>query len=753
MRIKRFLIALAVPVAMLVLLIMTLGISSVARAATYAVTNTNASGMGSLQQAILDANANVGRDIITFNSNVSGTIVLTGTLPQITDTLTISGPGVGSLAISGNGLYRVFDIASGTAVTIAGVTVRDGYASNGGGIYSAGTLFLNTTNVVSNSASSSGGGLYVYDGSTTLAGGQIISNSAGGVYLRGGTTTVLSSTIENNDIGVYVGSSYTGSLLVNHATISGNLTAGLAYAASSDAFTVTLGGAADKASTFRNNGPSGGVNVTVTSTSGCVPVSAFYNDWGVTGLANIEATLHHQFDVPSLARVDYYTLTLNAAPSSQVADGLSPVTLTGTLTGTLNQPVGDVISFTASLGTLSALTGTTGASHWTSVVLTSTATGTALVTATATVDPLAARPGIDSVIFQNVAPVAVDDTDSTNEDTSATISVLDNDTDVNSDILFVDTVGAPVTGTASISGATQVVYTPANTIGSYDAVFTYTVSDGFLTDGAAVTVTVSADNDAPTANDDIVRVGENTIATINVLDNDSAPDIDDVLSISAVGTPMTGTTSISGTAIVYTPMLDFEGGDAFTYTMRDLASQTSTATVTVTVRDYVIYAPLIFKRYTRAPDLVVQSFTVTNSDVQVGIKNQGNISVTEEFWVDVYIDPSPAPTSVNWTWQDLADYGLAWKVTADAFSDLGPSGTLTLTMYGDYYRSDWSRFPRELSVGSPVYVQVDSYSASTSYGAVLERHEITDEAYNNISSTVSTLSFEMHPTELPGRGF
>ena len=61
------------------------------RADTYTVTNTNASGAGSLRQAILDANGNTGHDTINFG--VSGAIVLTDALPIIGDDLSITGPG------------------------------------------------------------------------------------------------------------------------------------------------------------------------------------------------------------------------------------------------------------------------------------------------------------------------------------------------------------------------------------------------------------------------------------------------------------------------------------------------------------------------------------------------------------------------------------------------------------------------------------------------------------------------------------
>ncbi|MSQ09546.1 MAG: hypothetical protein EXR52_00855 [Dehalococcoidia bacterium] len=64
-----------------------------AYAAPHVVTTLADSGAGSLRQAILDANAAPGADTITFG--VSGTIVLTSSLPDITDGsgLTIDGIG------------------------------------------------------------------------------------------------------------------------------------------------------------------------------------------------------------------------------------------------------------------------------------------------------------------------------------------------------------------------------------------------------------------------------------------------------------------------------------------------------------------------------------------------------------------------------------------------------------------------------------------------------------------------------------
>ncbi len=185
------------------------------RADDYTVTNTDASGPGSLRQAILDANSNPGPDAISFGPGVSGTIVLTAALPAIGDDLTITGPGAESLAISGDDAYRVFEIDASTAVSITNVTVRDGYATNGdgGGIYSAGDLFLGNTRVISNFAGWSGGGMFVEQGTATLSNTRVISNSAyffsclilgqgGGVYVSGtATLNVSGGEISRNSAG------------------------------------------------------------------------------------------------------------------------------------------------------------------------------------------------------------------------------------------------------------------------------------------------------------------------------------------------------------------------------------------------------------------------------------------------------------------------------------------------------------------------------------------------------------------------
>ncbi len=96
----------------------------------------------------------------------------------------------------------------------------------------------------------------------------------------------------------------------------------------------------------------------------------------------------------------------------------------------------------------------------------------------------------------NDPPLARDDTAHTDEGTPVSIDVLDNDDDLDDDPLTFVALGAPLYGSAAWAGG-QVVYTPTNRSAPYNAVMTYTVSDGTLSDTGTITVAVSASDDPP----------------------------------------------------------------------------------------------------------------------------------------------------------------------------------------------------------------------------------------------------------------
>lgn len=143
---------------------------------TFTVDNTNDAGAGSLRQALLDANAMPGADIIDISA--VGVVNLLSPLPTITGSVTIQGPGADLFAVDGQDLYRVLDIAA-VEVAISALTVQRGAAAgagaNGAGIRSLGDLSLSHVQVLSNTAQGHGGGVDAR-GSVTVTGGLFHNN-------------------------------------------------------------------------------------------------------------------------------------------------------------------------------------------------------------------------------------------------------------------------------------------------------------------------------------------------------------------------------------------------------------------------------------------------------------------------------------------------------------------------------------------------------------------------------------------------
>jgi len=153
---------------------------------------------------------------IQFSTGLnSETITLAGVeLPKITSNVQIHGENAGNLSVSGNGQSRVFDIGSGTHVTIIQLTIEDGDGTtvsggtvgNGGAILNAGQLAL-VSSTVSGSTATNGGGIYS-------------TGSSGYLFLIGATVT--GNTAMHNGGGVWSNSSYHFGTMLDGSTISAN---------------------------------------------------------------------------------------------------------------------------------------------------------------------------------------------------------------------------------------------------------------------------------------------------------------------------------------------------------------------------------------------------------------------------------------------------------------------------------------------------------------------------------------------------
>ncbi|MDM8519868.1 Ig-like domain-containing protein, partial [Anaerolineales bacterium HSG6] len=267
----------------------------------------------------------------------------------------------------------------------------------------------------------------------------------------------------------------------------------------------------------------------------------------------------------------------------------------------------------------------------------------------------------------NDAPQAESDTISIIENTVALILPLLNDTDPDDDTLSINIVGDPTLGTIGLCSNmilcnNMIIYTPPVGFIGMDS-FTYTVSDGILTDTATVTVTIA--NDPPVAVDDTASTSKNSAVTINVLSNDTDPD-DDTLSINMVGDPITGTVSISGNTVVYTPATGFIGVDSFSYIASD-GVLTDTASVTVTVTA------------TNDPPMAVDDTASTSKNNAVTINVLSNDTDPDGSILSISMvgNPITGTASIN---NDAVVYTpVADFVGVDSFSYIVSDGSLTDT--------------------------------------------------------------------------
>ncbi len=226
-------------------------LASPAAAATFTVANTNNNGIGSLSQAITDANASAGADTIEFAPGVTGMINLITDLPDITDSLTIRGPGADALTIAGNTQYHAFTIATAESggLTISGLTIDGSVAGDnlerGGAIAVTDTaVTLDGVRLTNNQARStlteaSGGGLGVNNEPGT--GDVVITNSVmtnnvavgtpggepsggGGAWITADNITVTNSSFSENqpEVGAGIFALARESLTLTALTVSNN---------------------------------------------------------------------------------------------------------------------------------------------------------------------------------------------------------------------------------------------------------------------------------------------------------------------------------------------------------------------------------------------------------------------------------------------------------------------------------------------------------------------------------------------------
>lgn len=186
--------------------------------------------------------------------------------------------------------------------------------------------------------------------------------------------------------------------------------------------------------------------------------------------------------------------------------------------------------------------------------------------------------GTVTVNVGSSAPTANDDTVTADFGETSTVDVLSNDT--GSDISL-DSIGTPSNnaGTAVTSGD-NIIFTPTNNFFG-ETNISYTIKDtAGQTASATLTINVNPPPE-PEATDDSVTTNYGEPITVNVVSND----IGLGLSLDSIGTPSNnaGTAVIADNSITFTPAEKFFGETSISYTIKDIADQTSSASLTINV--------------------------------------------------------------------------------------------------------------------------------------------------------------------------
>lgn len=257
-------------------------------------------------------------------------------------------------------------------------------------------------------------------------------------------------------------------------------------------------------------------------------------------------------------------------------------------------------------------------------------------------------------VYVNNAPVAVNDLATLGYAQGSVIDVQRNDSDPNNDVLTTSIVSGPFHGQATVVNGDSINYTPNSTYNGRDTIIYRICDTGQPPLCATARLEIIISNTAPQAVNDVAATTTTSSVTINLIDNDSDPNVGQNLFISEVGDPVHGSISSFGfTEIEYTPDMDYTGIDSFYYVLCDngLPIKCDTGWVYITITKEGLSIP---NSFSPNGDGVLDRFVVS------GIAGfPGNKLTIFTRWGDVLLE--------------MTDYDNSWAGTTGFNEDL-PEG-------------------------------------------------------------------------------
>ncbi|WP_324725975.1 Ig-like domain-containing protein [Actomonas aquatica] len=367
----------------------------------------------------------------------------------------------------------------------------------------------------------------------------------------------------------------------------------------------------------------------------------------------------------NLATVTISVAAVNDAPTADdVSASLDEdTTVAVSLSGddvdgdTLSFAVADAPSFGVLSGAGGTLTYTPDPNFHGTDSFTYTSSDGALTSAAATVSLL-----INPI---NDAPVAGDLTLAVDE--GDTLAFVLPATDVDGDALSYELLTAPVLG--AVSGTLpDLDYAPnANTNGV--ETITYRVFDGSAySEVGAVTISITNLNDVPTAHAQTINSLEDTAVEFTLTGSD--PD-GDSLSFAIDTQPVSGSLTLVGAQVSYSPFANFAGEDAFSFTVSDGSLVSMPATVTLVVQS-VNDLPV-------AEDLAIVTNEDNPADVEL-VANDADGDALSYTVVDAPTSGGLSGTAPGLTYTPAANFNGTDSFTYRASDGAGDSNLATFTI-------------------------------------------------------------------------
>ena len=184
------------------------------------------------------------------------------------------------------------------------------------------------------------------------------------------------------------------------------------------------------------------------------------------------------------------------------------------------------------------------------------------------------------------------------------------------------------------------------------------VSSGVYLDTVTVngtTYDLEPNNSAPTANAQSVITDEDMAKNITLTGSD--PDLDS-LTYSIVSGPSNGTLSGTAPNLTYTPTLNFNGSDSFTFKVNDGALDSSAATVSITATTVNDLPSITVANSYNITEGQLLQFTVTSTDV-ADPGDTISLSATGLPTGAVFDTASGNPASQTFSWTPAISYSSA----------------------------------------------------------------------------------------------